>query len=165
MSIDNSIPSIIYLLYDAGEVNNINMSEVNDDVPVNDNNEEDLPFYDAENLNKNSTNADKVNNVNDNNEPNEALVVNDNNEPNDALVVNDSNDEDKCNNDDEDVVVVTDGSIVTDPSNYSKKKKNNTIQNSSPSSNLRSSPRKPKLRPTTLDSSPTKSISKKVELQ
>jgi hypothetical protein len=117
------------------------MSDEMDYVCVNDDNtEEDLPFYDAENVNDNNNIiADKANNDNDMIEPKH--ILNDLNEPNDAFVlVDNSNDVETSNNNDEEVVVVdneevvvvTDGSIITAPSNASKKKQKHIINNTSP---------------------------------
>lgn len=146
MSIDNNddIPSII-ILYNFSAIMNDNQTE------------EDLPFYDAENANV-MVMGDSDNNNNkehDNIEPS-VMVVNDNVATNDYVVVNhdDIVDVDNCNNDDIEVVVVTDESLATlpsnAPSNSTKKKKKNVIQNTSP---FRSSPRISRLRPT----SPNKS--------
>ena len=127
MSIDNNIipiPSIIYLLYDVGSINyNINMSD-EIDVMVDDNHdEEDLPYYDANNANTNDDTIDNLDN-NDNVKPSGDAVDHDVSETHDYVIVNDNKDlEISINDDDGEVVVVTDVSIATAPSSYMKKNK------------------------------------------
>ena len=161
MSIDNNIipiPSIIYLLYDVGSLNyNINMSD-EIDVMVDDNHdEEDLPYYDANNANTNDDTIDNLDN-NDNVKPS-GDAVDDVSETHDYVIVNDNKDLEISNNDDDgEVVVVTDGSIATAPSSYMKKnKKFKVVPNTLP---FRSSPRISSLRPNR-GSSPTKSTNKR----
>lgn len=174
MSIDETnVPFYIYVaLVNADAVNYRIMSEdhVQHDhaIGLNDNNDDELRFYDAQNANE--TQKDNVNvadiatlneNDNDNNDQNNSPVIinnNNNNIQNNYVVVvndtpNDSNNnehnheviqndiDDNINDNCEEcveVMVVTDGSVITDPSHSTKKKTKINNNISSPASNLRS---------------------------
>lgn len=155
MSIDsNTVPNIIYLLYDVKT--NINMSEATND---------DNSNMNANNDDDNATNSNVVDIENKTNESS-LVILNGNSNGVDHII--DGNRIDVCNDDDiAEVVVVTDGSVVTGPSTGPSKertpRKKTTLGTSSPSSNLRSksSPRV-RTKPTPLNfTSTTKIISNK----
>jgi hypothetical protein len=154
---DTNVPVYIYLsplvtvavdVVNRNQIMNEEHDVHNDAIAINDNNDDEVSYYDAQNANE--TQKENVNDDdNENNESNQLVIINnsnnnigtnDNDTPNDSnnVIAIDNNDNENDKYESVEAMVVTDGSVLTDPSHSTKKKTKTNNIITSPASNLRS---------------------------